>query len=125
MDGLRLAEGRDPQKGSELVKVGIVNSPSEVRVIDGKFQMDGKGEFALDEKGNRIWIEGECRILREDVEAAKEFCKELMKETNPRIRQQWEKSYYDDLKERYCSAQVAGAMLMKVWDWTKEQKEEE
>ena len=93
------------------MKVGIVSEPSQVRVVNGR--------KSKDEAGQEVWIEGECRILREDVEAAKEFAKELRKETNPRIRQQWEKAYYDDLKEKYCSAQVAGAMLMKVWDWTK------
>ena len=100
------------------MKVHIVDDPRLVRVKDGKFQTDGKGEFLLDENGDRIWIEGECSVLREDVENAKAFARELIRETNPRIRQQWEHEYYKDLKEQYCSAQVAGAMLSKVWEWT-------
>ena len=101
------------------MKVEIVTDPSMVKVIDGRYQVDANHEFVLDENGDRIWIEGECRVLREDVDAAKDFAKELIQETNPRIRQQWEHEYYKDLKERYCSAQVAGAMLAKVWEWTK------
>ena len=104
------------------MKVEIVNDPSQVRVIEGYYQRDSNHELVLDEDGNQIWVEGECRVLREDVEAAKDFAKELMKEDNLRIRQQWEHEYYADLKERYGSAQVAGAMLMKVWDWTKGKK---
>lgn len=93
------------------MKVGIVDDPSRVKVIEGHKSKDP-------ETGDEIWIEGECRILREDIEAAKEFAKELLRETNPRIIQKWEHEYYADLKERYGSAQVAGAMLMKVWEWT-------
>lgn len=100
------------------MKVGIVDDPQMVRVVNGYKAKD-------QETGEEIWIEGECRVLREDVEAAKDFARELMRETNPRLRQQWEHDYYADLKERYCSAQVAGAMLMKVWDWTKEAVPEE
>lgn len=93
------------------MKVGIVDEPRRVKVVDGYKSTDRA-------TGEEIWIEGECRIMREDVEAAKEFAKELIKETNPRIIQKWEHDYYADLKERYGSAQVAGAMLMKVWEWT-------
>ena len=101
------------------MKVGVVDDPKDVRVVEGYYQLDSNHEFVLDADGHQIWIEGECRVLREDVEAAKEFAKEVMKEDNMRIRQEWERAYYADLKERYGSAQVAGAMLMKVWDWTK------
>ena len=95
------------------MKVSIVEDPRQVMVMDG---------YTDSRTGQ--WVEGECRILREDVEDAKAFAKELMKEDNPRIRQQWEHDYYKQIKEMY-SAQVAGAMLKKIWDWTPVQGPEE
>ena len=82
------------------MKVEIVNDPSQVRVTEGYFQRDANQEFVLDEEGNRIWVEGSCRVMREDVDAAKDFARELLKEENPRIRQKWEHAYYAHLKER-------------------------
>ena len=90
------------------MKVTTVSDPGQVRIIDGYRDPE-----------THEWVEGECRILKEDVEDAKAFARELIQETDMKVRQQWEKDYYKQIKERY-SAQVAGALLMKVWDWTKQ-----
>ena len=76
------------------------------------------------ETGEEEWHEGECRILQEDLDNAKQFAREVMQEKNLDIRRQWEHDFYASVKEQY-SAQVAGALLMKVWDWTKQDAEEE
>ena len=89
------------------MKVTIVDDPRKVMVRDGRRDPE-TGE----------WTEGECCVLREDVDNAKAFAKELMQESNMRVRQSWEHDYYKQVKEQY-SGQVAGAWLMKVWDWTK------
>lgn len=85
------------------MKIHIIDDPAQVRVDDG------------DPKNG---VEGTAYILREDIEAAKEFTRELMKEENTIIRRQWEKAYYKQVKEQY-SPHVAGALLQKVWDWSK------
>ena len=89
--------------------VKIVNDPAQVRVDDGDPEKK---------------IEGTAYILREDVETAKEFARELMKEDNAAIRRRWEHDYYKQVKEQYCSAHVAGALLMKVWEWTKKEDDD-
>ena len=65
-------------------------------------------------------VEGYARIMREDVEGAKAFAAELIKEPNLEVRRLWERQYYRDMKEKYASGGVAGALLAKVWEWTKE-----
>ena len=86
------------------MKVNIVEDPRLVRVCDGW----------KDENG--VFHAGECWVLREDVENAKAFAAELRKEKDKKVIQEWEKSYFKQVKEQY-SAQVAGAMLAKVWEW--------
>ena len=90
------------------MKVTITDDPRKSFVRDGYKKKN--------EDGTETFIEGECCIMRDDVEGAKEFARQLLKEPNAKVRQQWEKDYYHMMKERY-SAQVAGALLMKVWDW--------
>lgn len=92
------------------MKVKVTTDPSKVKVYDGYKKQDPI-------TGEETWIEGECVILKDDVENAKAFAKELRKETNPRVIQAWEHDYYKQIKEQY-SAQVAGAMLGLVWDWS-------
>ena len=52
---------------------------------------------------------------RVDLHAA-----ELLKEPNMTVRRMWEREYYREIKEKYASGGVAGALLAKVWEWTKE-----
>ena len=59
--------------------------------------------------------ESEATLMRTELANAKAFAKELRKETNPRVRQQWEHEYYKQIKEEYGSAKVAGALLGMVW----------
>ena len=69
--------------------------------------------------------EEEVVVMKEDAEGVREFVKELKKETNARIRRQWEQDYYRDIKERYASAVIGAAMLRVVWDWMKEYEKED
>ena len=87
------------------MKVTITDDPSQVYSVETDREKD---------------IEGHARIMREDVEGAKEFAAELMKEPNMTVRRMWEREYYREMKEKYASGGVAGALLAKVWEWTKE-----
>ena len=91
-----------------MMKVTITDNPNEIFTVETDR-----------EKG----VEGSARILREDVEGAKEFAAELLKEPNMTIRRMWEQAYYREMKEKYASGGVAGALLAKVWEWTKEGEE--
>ena len=93
------------------MKVNITDDPSKVYVRNGYYY---RAPGSREEK----WIEGDCMILKEDIENAKAFARELMKEDNLRVIQQWEMDYFKQVREQY-SNQVAGALLMMVWDWTK------
>lgn len=81
---------------------------------------DNPGEIFSVETDREKGVEGSARIMREDVEDAKAFAAELMKEPNLEVRRLWERQYYRDMKEKYASGGVAGALLAKVWEWTKE-----
>lgn len=94
------------------MRVSTTDDPKEVYVRDGYY-------YRAPGKQEEKWIEGECKILRSDVLNAKEFARELMKEDNPRICQQWEHDYFKQMSEQYNSKQVAGALLHMIWDWTK------
>lgn len=88
------------------MKLHIVDDPALVHITDG------------DPKNG---VEGEAYILKDDLDNAKDFTRELMKEPNMTIRQRWERAYYKQVKEQY-TAHVAGALLQKVWDWTKDEE---
>ena len=81
---------------------------------------DNPGDVFAVETNRDTGVEGSARIFRQDVEDAKAFAAELMKEPNLEIRRQWEREYYREMKEKYASGGVAGALLAKVWEWTKE-----
>lgn len=98
------------------MKLSVTSDPAQVRVVNSKQIIDPQ-------TGETRWIEGECVVLQEDADGAKAFAKELYGETNPQIRRQWEHDYYADIKERYNSGHVAGALLMIVWDFEKKIKE--
>ena len=68
--------------------------------------------------------ESEATLMRTELANAAAFAKELRKETNPRLRQQWEHDYYKQIKEEYGSAKVAGALLAKVWQFCGEVENE-
>ena len=69
---------------------------------------------------NRIMAsETEVIVLREDAQGAVDFAKELKQESNLTVRRLWERDYMRDIRERYGSSQIAGAMLRAVWDMTK------
>lgn len=94
------------------MRVQTTDNPSEVFVREGYFY---RAPGTQEDK----WIEGDCKILNEDIRGAKEFAKELMKEENPRICQQWEHDYWKQMSEKYNSKQVGGALLFIVWQFTK------
>lgn len=98
------------------MKLTVTTDPAKVRVRNSVQIKDLV-------TGEMTWDEGECIVLQEDADGAKAFAKELYGETNPQIRRQWEHDYYADIKERYASGHVAGALLMIVWDFEKKIKE--
>lgn len=98
------------------MKLTVTTDPAKVRVKNSVQIVDPA-------TGETAWKEGECVVLQEDADGAKAFAKELYSETNPEIRRQWEHAYYADIKEKYASGHVAGALLMIVWDFEKKIKE--
>lgn len=94
------------------MKVTITEDPSKIYVRNGYYY---RAPGSNEEK----WVEGDCMILKEDIENAKAFARELMKEDDLRIIRKWEMDYFKQVRDQY-SNQVAGALLMMVWDWTKE-----
>lgn len=79
---------------------------------------DDPAEIGID-RANNV-----CRILRGDYENAKAFAREVVTEKNPVVRRKWEKAFHDEMKELYGGS-IAGALMLKVWDWTKEDEEED
>lgn len=68
--------------------------------------------------------EEEVVVMMEDAEGVKEFAKELKKESGL-LRRRWERDYYNDIRERYASAEIASAMLKVAWEWTRKDEDDD